>query len=250
MFTWLMLGGLILLLAPQSLTGKLQLGFVRVFRWPLSMGGGVALTASTQQTSKDAVPRGEYVKLRNHCDNLEETLRRQREEFERLSWLHDTFWEGADFVVADIMDRTRSGLTVKYPRNASLVKGQYVLGDNSIVGTVSDFSHGTAHIKLFTDPKSEIPVKIGESVERMMKGAGDNSAKIPLLPKTNKIKVGDKIFASNNKTMFLDAPVIIGTVAQVKTSRKNPLLLDMTVKPACDIEELENVAIIIMNPRK
>ncbi len=255
LFTYLMLGGLILLLAPQSLTGKLQLGFVRVFRWPLSMGGGLALSANTQQMSKDAIPRSEYVKLKNHCNNLQEALTQQREKFKQLSVLCSTDgWEGASFVYADVitpdMDRARSGLTVKYPRGARLAKGQYVLGDNSIIGTVSDFAGGTAHIKLFTDPTSRVPVKIGKGVERMMQGSGGNSAKVPLLDKTNKIKVGDKVYASNSQTLFLDAPVVIGKVAEVKPSRKKPLELDVTVKPACDIEELVNVAIIIMDPRK
>ena len=254
MFTWLMLGGCILLVAPQNITGKIQLGFVRVFHWPLSLGGGLALTANTQQTLKDMVPRKEYVILENHCNNLEEALRQQRERFKQYGFYSDFLWEGADFVVADIItpngDRAHSGLTVKYPRKAPLAKGQYVLGDNSIIGTVSDFSVGTAHIKLFTDPTSRIPVKIGKGVDRVMQGNGDYSAKVPLLPKTNKVKVGDMIYASNNKTVFLEAPVIIGKVAEVKPSRKNPLELDITVKPACDVEELVNVAIIIMDSRK
>lgn len=255
LFTWLMLGGLILLLAPQSLTGKLQLGFVRVFRWPLSVGGGLALSANTQQTLEDMVPRAKYVRLENHCNNLQEALDRQREKFSQLSGLCGTDgWDGADFVIADIItpsiDRSRGALTVKCPRNAGLAKGQYVLGDNSIIGTVSDFAGGTAHIRLFTDPKSRMPVRIGKGVARVMQGNGDSTAKIPLVKKTEKIKVGDKVFANNGQTMFLDAPVIVGTVAEVKPNRKKPLELDVTVKPACDIVELENVAIIIMDPPK
>ena len=254
LFTWLMLGGLILLLAPQNLTGKIQLGFVRVFRWPLSIGGDFALTANTQQTLEDTVLRREYDKLQNHCDNLEETLRAQREKFQKLRGLYNTYvWEGADFIVADVItaniDRARSELAVKYGRSAGLVEGQYVLGDNGIVGTISDFSAGTAHVRLFTDPSSKMPVRIS-GVERMMQGNGDNSAKILLLSRDYKVKVGDKVFASNKKITFLDASMIVGTVAQVKTSRKDPFVLDVTVKPACDIEKLENVTIIIMNPPK
>ena len=262
-----MLGGSILLLAPQNLTGKIQLGFVRVFRWPLSIGGDFALTANTQQTLEDAVPRREYDKLQNHCDNLEELLRAQREKFERLYGLYNTYkWEGVNYIVADVItaniDRARSELTVAYGKGTGMVKGQYVLGDNSIIGTISDFSSGTAHVKLFTDPTSKMPVRIGKSVERMMQGNGDNSAKIPQLLKDHKVEVGDKVFASdkkmvgdevfasNNKIRFLGASMIVGKVAQVKTSRKDPLLWDVTVKPACDIEKLENVAIIIMNPPK
>lgn len=254
MFTWLVLGGCILLVAPQSLTGKLQLGFVRVFRWPLSIGGGLALSTNTQQTFDDMVPRKEYVRLENHCNNLQEALRQQRERFRQCGLYSDFLWEGANFVDADIItpnrDRALSGLTVKYPHSARLARGQYVLGDNSIIGTVSDFSHGTAHIMLFTDPKSEIPVKIGDNVERIMRGNGNYSAKVPLLAKTKNIKVGDKIYANNKRTVFLEAPVIIGTVAEVKPNRRKPMELDITVEPACNVEELATVAIIIMDPPK
>ena len=267
LFTWLMLGGFILLLAPQNLTGKFQLGFVRVFRWPLSIGGDFALTANTQQTLEDAVPRRKYDKLLNHSHNLGAKLRQQEEKFRKLSDLYKKYdaWEGVDFVVADVItaniDRARSELTVAYGKGTGMVKGQYVLGDNSIIGTISDFSSGTAHVKLFTDPTSKMPARVG-GVERMMQGNGDNSAKIPQLLKVHKVKVGDKVFASNkkmvgdevvasnNQVRFLDASMIVGKVAQVKTSRRDPLLWDVTVKPACDIEKLENVAIIIMNPRK
>jgi len=43
--------------------------------------------------------------------------------------------------------------------------------------------------------------------------------------------------------------VIAGTVAQCKSNDENPLLWDITVKPACDIESLRDVTIIVMNPR-
>ena len=266
LFTWLMLGGFILLLAPQNLTGKLQLGFVRVFRWPLSIGGGFALTANTQQTFEDAVPRREYDKLQNHCDNLEETLRAQREKFQKLYGLHNTYvWEGADLMVADVItaniDRARSELAVKYGKDTGMAKGQYVLGDNSIIGAISDFSSGTAHVKLFTDPTSKMPARIRD-VERVMRGSGDNSARILQIHKDHNVEVGDRVFASNRRMVgdkalasnsqvrFLDTSMIVGTVAQIRTSRESPLLLDIIVKPACDIEKLENVAIIIINSGK
>ncbi|MHC4329594.1 MAG: hypothetical protein ACYSWW_15895, partial [Planctomycetota bacterium] len=84
LFTWFVLSGLILLFAPQDLTGKFQLGFVRIFRWPLSMGGDLALTANTQQQFQDVVPRRDYDNLLNHIDNLQETLRKQREKYEKI----------------------------------------------------------------------------------------------------------------------------------------------------------------------
>jgi hypothetical protein len=42
--------------------------------------------------------------------------------------------------------------------------------------------------------------------------------------------------------------VITGTVAQCKSNDENPVLWDITVKPACDIEKITDVAVIVMNP--
>ncbi|MHC4681045.1 MAG: hypothetical protein ACYTEK_20385, partial [Planctomycetota bacterium] len=72
LFTWFMLTGLILLFAPRELTGKFQLAFVHVFRWPLSMGGNVALTARTQPSVEAAHERGE-TQYRNYVANLQQT---------------------------------------------------------------------------------------------------------------------------------------------------------------------------------
>lgn len=269
LFTWFVLSGLILLFAPQDLTGKFQLGFVRIFRWPLSMGGDLVLTANTQQQFQDMVPRREYDKLLNHIDNLQETLRRQREKFEKAYGLYNTsVWEGTNYVIADVITANTKGsrneLTVNYRGKAGLTKGQFVLGDNSIIGTISNVSSGAARVKLFTDPTSRIPVRIGElNFDRMMYGNGDNMAKIPQVSAEyqNQIKIGQSVFASdkkpelsknpelNKKSEFLDAPVLIGKVAKVEKSRKNPLLLDITVRPACDIEKLEDVAVIIMGTK-
>jgi len=43
--------------------------------------------------------------------------------------------------------------------------------------------------------------------------------------------------------------MIIGKVAQCKRDDQNPSLWDITVKPACDIERLTSVAVIIINPQ-
>ena len=80
-----------------------------------------------------------------------------------------------------------------------------------------------------------------------MQGTGSNSAKVQLLSIKHKVKIGDVVYA-RKKPGFLDAPMIIGTVAQCKRDDENPSLWDITVKPASDIERLNSVAVIIMNP--
>jgi cell shape-determining protein MreC len=252
LFIWFMLTGFIFLFAPQNLTSKFQLAFVHVFRWPLSIGGDLALTAQTQQPIAGAVSRSE-TQYRNYIANLEETLAQERKKSQKLYELYNTHvWEGTDFALADVItatvDGSRNELTIDCRKTAGLAKGQFVLGDESVIGTISDIfpQISKAEVKLVTDPTSIMPVKVA-GLKSIMKGSGNNSAKIEMVK--NKVEVGESIFALK-KPGFLDAPMIVGKVSECNRNQKNPSLWDITVVPACNMEQLEDVAVIIMNPQK
>jgi len=252
LFTWFMLTGFIFLFAPQNFTSKFQLAFVHVFRWPLSIGGNLALTAQTQQPLAGTVSRSENQHL-NYIANLEETLAQERKKFKKLYELYNTHvWEGTDFALADVItatvDGSRNELTIDCRKTTGLAKGQFVLGDESIIGMISDVFPiiSKAEVELVTDPKSRIPVKVA-GLKNIMKGSGNNSSKIEMVK--NKVEVGENVFALK-KPGFLDAPMIVGKVSECNRNQKNPSLWDITVVPACNIEQLEDVAVIIMNPQK
>jgi len=255
LFTWLMLAGCILLFAPQSLTGKLQLAFVNIFRWPLSLGGNVALTARTQQTYDGSLGGGE-ARLRNYIANLEQTLARQRKKFQDRYGIYNTYvWEGADFVSAGVITRTLDGprneLTIEYRKKKGLAEGQYVLGGESIIGTISDVfpQLGTARVKLITDFTSQIPVKIGNgNLRNIMKGTEGNVALIEQVK--TKVDVGERVFALRKPGFLdLDAPIVTGRVSRCERNQKEASVWDVTVVPVCDIQNIEDVAVIIINPK-
>jgi len=248
-----MLAGFILLFAPQNLTNDLQFTFARLFRWPLTIGRNISLYARTRRSAPGTTNRRES-QYQNYIANLEEQLREKHREVEELSKLRDRFHplENAGFVVAEVyrvsINGARSELTINRGEKHGLAEGQFVLGDNSIIGKISNVSFRSAQVKLFTDPTSKIAVRIAKlNVGRVMEGAGNNSAKIPLLPIEHEVRVGDDVYA-DKKIGFLDDLIIIGKVAQCKRGRE-PLLWDITVKPVCDIERLNSVTVIIMNPQ-
>jgi len=253
LFTWFMLAGFIFLFAPQNITNRFQFVFARIFRWPLSIGRSVSLSMRVRQSLPDLVPRREYNQLQNHLANVIEQLNQEHKEVEKLSGMRIRLpLAGAKLPLADVIKVSigglHAGLIINRGRNDGLAKGQFVLGDNSIIGTISDVAYRQAQVRLFTDSASRIEVKIaGLSIDRLMQGNGSSSAKIPMVSTKYKIRVGDKVFA-RKKPGLLDAAIIIGTVTQCKEADGKPLLWDITVKPACDIERLEDVAVIIMNP--
>ncbi len=250
-----MLAGLILLFAPQGFTGKFQLAFVHIFRWPLSVGGNVALTARTQPSAEEARQRSE-AQYRNYVENLKQTLDEQRRKFEKLYKLHNTYvWEGADFAVADVITATiegsRNELTINCRKTDGLAKGQYVLGDESVIGTISEVfpQIAKANVKLVTDSTSWIPVAVAGQ-RGMMTGTGNNAAKIVALK--YEVKVEEKVFALKNlkEGGFLDAPIIVGKVTRCERNTRMASVWDLTVEPVCNIKTLDDVAVIIVNPPK
>jgi len=263
LFIWFMLAGLIFLFAPRKLTNKFQFAFVRILRRPLSIGRNISLSASrliaSEQSRRagttDLVSRKRYNKLHNHLANVTEWLKQERQKVEKLSGLRDrSVWKGVNFVLADVIAASvkgfRSELVINRGQKDGVAENQFVLANESIIGTISKVDTRTAQVRLITDPASRIAVKIAKlNMDRIMQGNGNSSAKVQLVSTKYKIKIGHIVYAQK-KPGFLSTPVIVGTVAQCKSNDENPLIWDITVKPACDIESITDVAVIVMNPRK
>jgi len=256
LFTWFMLGGLICLFAPPRLTGKLQLAYTRLFRWPLARSRGLTIAARPLPQFEGAGSTG-YNKmiaaqrqLKNHVANLEVQLEEAHKEIDRLARLRTVpQWNRMGFLLAEIITVTgqaQNELFVDRGREDGVAVGQFVLADNSIIGTVSDSGPRTSKIKLITDPTSKIPVRIGAAdVPGVMEGRGGKIARIPLVSAaTYKIREGDPVYAEKTPGL-LAVPVITAKVTQCKIDAEEPLLWDITVQPVCDIMNLAEVAIVM-----
>ena len=251
LFTWLILVGFIFLFAPQKLANNFQSTFARIFHWPLSMGRSISLSVRAKQLPIDVVPRSKYNQLQNHLANVQEWLDQEREKVEKLSGLRDRpIWEGAKLMIADVAPVSGSSteLILNKGEDDGLREGQFVLGEESIIGTVSVVSSRTARVKLITDSTSKIPVKIGEfDVIRLMQGDGKDFAKIELLPSRKyNVKVGDDVLVCKMPG-FLNSAMITARVAQCRRDDENPSVWDITVKPVCNIERLDEVVVIIID---
>jgi hypothetical protein len=254
LFAWLMLAGLIIILAPHQWTNRLQFTFERLFNWPLKIGSSFSLARSIQQPLSRALDRDEN-KYRNYSVTLEQEINQLQQKIQQLSGIRNRLpLEGVSLPLADIIsiriNDTQANLTINRGADDGLALNQYILSDNCIIGAISELSSRTARVKLFTDPTSKIKVKIGNlEVYRIMQGTGNLSAKVLDLQTTHIVKAGDNVIACKEPGL-LDVPMIIGTVAQCKPDDKNPIVWDITVRPACEIAQVENVAVLIMNPKK
>jgi len=247
LFTWFMLGALILLIAPQQMTNRLQLFFAHIFHWPLRMSRDIMLSARTSQPTIKRADRTE-IQLENRNANLEAMLAEaiQRDK-ELTNFLREYPRPGDKFVFANITKISADELVINRGENHGLKVGQFVLGDNSIIGTVCEVTAYTSKVRLITSPRSQIAVRLGDR-DAIVEG-NETAMKIQLIPKSYKVKTAQKVFCKP-KTGFLYSPIIIGTVSEHRESNKNPLLWEITVEPACDIETLTSVDVIVVNSVK
>jgi rod shape-determining protein MreC len=259
LFVWCMMAGLMFFFAPQNLGNKCQLAFAGAFRRPLNLCRKLALSIRTEPVSSPGLNLDRYNLLRNELANTKERLAQEREKVEKLSGLRDrSVWKGAEFVLADVITSSVSGshagLYINRGANDGLAVGQFILADHSIIGAISEIDSRTARVKLITDPTSKIAVKVaGASSEPatggIMQGDGSGAARILLLPTTHKVEKGNMVYAEK-KPGLLDTPMITATVTNCRRDAENPLIWDITVEPACDLQNLRQVAVVVMNPQQ
>jgi rod shape-determining protein MreC len=254
LFAWFMLAGLILLFSPLAVTSRLQYAFARFFHRPLNAGRQVPLSAKTELPLKDDFSKKES-QYQNYIANLEEELRQKNQAIQQLTGVRTRLrgLEGAKLVPADIIIASVSGLRSEFIINRGkddgVCKDMFVIGDNSVIGTISDLYARTAKVRLFTDSASIVQVNIPDiEINMLMQGSGNNTAKIKMVPAKHQIKIGSPVML-RKKPGVLDSAMIVGEVQQCKRDSKNPALWDITVKPSCDITKLSNVAVIVMNPQ-
>ncbi len=256
LFTWGVLVGLIFLFTPKGLTGRLQLLYAQVFRWPLEAGRGLTLAARTTDPATPHAGRNSYEQLlaekkRLEIDraNLQAKLQEACKKIDDLAKLRNKpGWENMGFLSANVLPagQTQNQLIINQGRKAGVAVGQFVASpDGGIVGAVTETSSQVATIRLITDPASKIPVYIGDpNVRGIMEGRGNGLARIPRVSTKHSISEGDRVYIQK-KAGWLDAPTVAAEVTQCGPDPDSPVVLDVTVRPICDVANLSEVVVLI-----
>lgn len=249
LFTWFLLAGFILLLSPRNLTSKFQAVFSHVFRWPLSIGRSISLSSRSHRSPEELFRHQESL-YQNHIANLEAQLGQAYEEIKRLSGMRNRLpLEGVKLLPAGVITASVTGphssITINRGENDGIAQGQFVLGDNSIVGVISEIWPHQARCKLITNTSFCMVARIKElTTPFLMQGDGNGTAKIRL--SKFHADVGTNVIAER-KTGFLELPMLVGKVADCQKNAENPLLYDITIEPVCSIADLTDVAVLIVN---
>jgi cell shape-determining protein MreC len=236
-------------------TGKIQLAYARIFRVPLAAGPGVTIVSQTPPPNKTISPQ-EHRRLltiqrrqANYIANLKVQLDEAQRKIDALSRLRGVSelnrmaFQPAS-VISDL-EQSQSILWINRGRDDELAVGQFVLGDLSVIGTVCDVSEKTARIRLITDPKSRIAVRVGElNAQGLMEGRGSGVAVIPRVPAKRAAKPGDPVYALKTPG-FPGGPVITAEVVESRRDPDYPGVWEITVRPVCDIAGLPEVVVAL-----
>jgi cell shape-determining protein MreC len=261
LFTWGMLLGLtFLFLVPRDAAGRLQHTYARVFRWPLTAGSGLTRVARTiaQERTISSREYEELLKacqqLRNESANLQAQLQETNKQIELLTKLRARpGLEHMRAIPARVVTQGKDELTIDRGQESGVAVGQCVmsltdarLNDQCVIGIVSGVFSDGARVRLITYPKCGTPVGIGKlNMRKVMEGLGDGTARIPLVPCSYAVEVGNAVYAER-KPCFLDVPIIAAEVAQCQTDPENPLMWNIIVRPVCDVAGLLDV--VVMKP--
>lgn len=246
-FAYCMLGGLILLFTPASLTSRLQLAYASVFRIPLETGRSLTIASRTASMGTNSASAVTIARLKNDVANLQAQLKQAGEIIDQLAGVRtDSAWDRIDLLPANVIKTDETDLTINCGQEQGVTVNQYVmaLSDHSIIGRVSQVLSHTANVKLLTAPalRTEVQIRVS-GVQGMMEGRGGGLAKIPYVSTQQTIAEDDPVYI--RKGQMLDGLFIAGRVAKCARDVENPLLWDITVRSTCDVASLEQVAVII-----
>jgi cell shape-determining protein MreC len=244
---WFAVTGIIFLIAPQSLTSKFQVAFASIFRWPLQVGRSITLSARSDQSPEQNFKHKENI-YQIHIANLEAQLNQAHEKINLLSGIRNRHpLQGVKVVLAGLIttsqNASQSSFVINRGSNDFIQKSQFIIADNAIAGIITEVWARQARGRLITDPTFSIVVNIkGLSTPALMQGAGAGLAKIKMA--REKVEV-DEFVIAEQKPGYLDVPMVIGKVQNCQRNDENPLLWDITIVPACDLENLKDVAVLI-----
>jgi rod shape-determining protein MreC len=254
-FTFLTIG-IVLFLLPDRVTSRLSLSFYDTFESILQIGRDVQMDAvRLHPHQEETVSKAEYVRLWKSYKNLHAQMLSLHKEYERLANIKS----GLPTSSSGWVPARTTGTTGNYSHELIINKGsdslirpgQFVLSENkdSLIGVINETSEATAKVRLLTDAKQTLEVRIrregtNKDIGAIMVGNGKDGCKIPNMDRDQNIREGDTIYAAPVPGQ-LDVPLVAGEVVEVKPYDMDPLLLDITVQLAEDLSRVDEVAVIV-----
>ncbi|MBI2515148.1 rod shape-determining protein MreC [Candidatus Wolfebacteria bacterium] len=118
--------------------------------------------------------------------------------------------------------------------------GEVTLGDNILVGEVSQVFRRESAVKTIFDSSFEMPVRVGEkSANGLLQGG--NEPKVILVEKNKDVQIGDLIYSADARFSY---GLKIGEVNEIR-ELKTGAFKELTVKTPFNVSELRRVLVRI-----
>jgi len=197
------------------------------------------------------VSKQEYQRLQTAYANLDQQHTELKTQFEKLSKVRLTEPDpSTGLVIAKIVNRKEHQFIINRGSKDGLQTGQYVLGDNALIGLVEQVSDDISSVQLITSSTCKLPIKISSpeinsSFNGIMQGDGKSGAKILNIPQKYKIKTGSSVYAAERPGLLSSAR-IIGRISKCKLGQKSAVVWDIEVQPMYDFENITDVAVVVI----
>jgi cell shape-determining protein MreC len=249
LFIGFFLIGIIFLLLPQNVTSKVNFAFMDIFDYFLNMG-------ATQQKphpneAGGYVSKQEYLRLQTAYANLDQQYIDLKKQFDSLGKIRLTEPDpSTGLVIAKVVNRKEHQLIINRGSKDGLITGQYVLGDNAVIGLIEQVADDISSVQLITSTSCRMPIKISAPeidsyFNGTIQGDGKTGAKILNIPQKYKIKSGSDVYATE-RSGLLSSTRIIGKISKCKLGAKSAIVWDIEVKPMYDFETITDVAVVVI----
>jgi rod shape-determining protein MreC len=251
LFIGLFLTGIILLLLPQNVTSKVNFAFIDIFDYFLNMGSTAQQPRNNINTSGGYVSKQEYLRLQTAFANLEQQHGELKKQFEKLSGVRLTEPDpSSGLVIAKVVNRKEHQLIINRGAKDGLAVGQYVLGDNAVIGLIEQVADDISSVQLITSTSCKMPIKISASEENAyfngtIQGDGKTAARILNIPQKYKIKPGNTVYAAERSGVLASAR-IIGKISKCKLGAKSAVVWDIEVEPIYGFDNITDVAVVVI----
>jgi rod shape-determining protein MreC len=130
--------------------------------------------------------------------------------------------------------------------------GQAAVFAGALVGTVRELSGRESRVVLLTDPASRVPCRLARTrVPCIAAGNGSGEPDLLWVKRGADVAVGDVVVTTRLSVEELEAPsrvpggIPVGLVTSRGTSRANPLLMEIRMRPLVRLDRLETVELLV-----
>jgi rod shape-determining protein MreC len=121
---------------------------------------------------------------------------------------------------------------------------QAVITPDGIVGKLRDVFPHTAQVLLISDPSSGAGVILASTrIRGILRGSANGGVQINNLTADSRIKPGEQVITSGGDLVF-PRGIPVGTIEKIEPDPQHQPYTAITIKPAADLAELEEVLVI------